>query len=159
MTLIPHPKAGCARTSALAAKRARESARSMGWGNKTIESLAPAQQEDGTCGVTSSLKYVWFQERGIKSFLMWWVQDRTVPLGCSQGDGPHFRRGSHVGEPGYVNIPHVGRVYREQRWRHPGIKPKHFMEQALHDAIEEDRPNLKGDIMHLLKTMVGHERS
>ena len=150
---IPHPRSGCVRVSELAAKKARESARSMGWSDRTIESLAPDTQQDGMVGVTSHLKYVWFQERGTKPFLMTWVEGRVVPMGCKKGDGPHFVRGSHVGEPGYVNIPHVGKVWRDQRWRHPGIKPKHFIQQAIEDAIREDKPSLKRDIMDLLRGM------
>lgn len=153
---FPHPRSGCVRTSELAAKKARMSARSFGWSDKTIESIVPAAQEAGKVAITSHLKYIRvYQEQGTRPFLMWWVQNRTVPMGCKQGDGPHFRKGGHVGEPGYVNIPHVGRVYREQRWRHPGIKPKHFMQQALTEAIMEDRPNLKRDVLMLLKGMAG----
>ena len=148
---IPHPRSGCKRTSELAAKKARQSARSMGWSDRTIQSITPMKNTGGVVGITSSLKYVMYQEKGTKPYLMWWVEGRNVPLSCKQGDGPHIRRGSHVGEPGYVNIPHVGQVYRDQRWRHPGLKPKNFMQQAVQEALKEDRPSLKKDIMYLLK--------
>lgn len=152
MIKLPHPRSGCKRVSNLAAKKARESARSMGWSNRTISSLVPMRQDDGICGVSTSLKYVMHQEKGIRPFLMTWVENRVVPLGCKQGgDGPHFRKGSHVGEPGYVNIPHVGRVWRAQRWRHPGLQPKHFIQKAIEEAIAEDKANLKEDVRRMLK--------
>ena len=149
---IPHPRSGCQRTSELAAKNARQSARSMGWSERTIQSISPMKNTGGIVAINSSLKHInTYQEKGTKPYLMWWVQGRTVKMACKQGDGPHLRRGSHVGEPGYVNIPHVGQVWRDQRWRHPGIKPKHFMLQAIDEALQEDRPNLKRDVMALLK--------
>lgn len=75
----------------------------------------------------------------------------TLPMGCAQGDGPHFRKGGHVGEPGYVDIPHKGKIWRNQRWRHPGIKGNRFMENALKKAIGEIHVELKQDIMAALK--------
>lgn len=67
----------------------------------------------------------------------------TIPIGCKQGDGPHFRRGGHVGEPGYVNIPHRGQVWRDQRWLNPGIQGRGFMQAALQRAIAENQPMIK----------------
>jgi hypothetical protein len=147
---VPAPRHICAKVSALAAKKARESARSFGWSDKTIEALVPMPGEDGKVGVHWTKKYIGFQVRGTRPFLMTWVEGRTLPMGCRQGDGPHFRRGSHVGEPGYVNIPHVGRVYREQRWRHPGIKPKPFIEKAINDAIAEMGQEVQAEMMKSL---------
>lgn len=149
MIKIPQPASSCRKISELAARKARESARSFGWSSRTIEALVPLDRGDGQVGIQSKQKYIMHQERGIKSFLMTWVEGRIVPMGGP--GGLHFRKGSHVGEPGWVNIPHVGRVYREQRWRHPGIKPKHFMEQALTDAIAESRHHTRADAVSLLK--------
>lgn len=151
MIKVPHPGASCRKVSELAAKKARERIQTFGWSTRSIQALTPMQAETGVVGIVSKLKYLMHQERGIKPFLMWWVQDRTVPLGCKQGDGPHFRRGGHVGEPGYVNIPHVGRVYREQRWRHPGLAPKNFMRDAIAAAVAESRPEIKEDAVKMLK--------
>ena len=147
---VPAPRASCIKVSELAAKKARESAKSFGWSDKTIEALVPLPGDEGRVGIQSKLKYVLHQERGIKSFLMTWVEGRTLPMGCKQGDGPHFRKGSHVGESGYVNIPHVGRVWRDQKWRHPGLKPKNFMANAIDEAIKELGPEIQNDMMKSL---------
>lgn len=148
---IPHPRSSCQKVSELAVKKARESARSFGWSNKTIEALVPLEPEAGRVGIKSRLKFIMHQEKGTKPFLMWWVQGRIIPMGGKGGGKPDFRKGSHVGEPGYVNHPHLGRIWREQRWRHPGIKPKHFMETAIAEAIKESRPEIRQDAIKLLK--------
>jgi hypothetical protein len=148
---VPAPRASCIKVSELAVKKARESAKSFGWSDKTLDALVPLPgDEAGTVGIRSTQKYVMHQERGIKPFLMTWVQDRTLPMACKQGDGPHFRRGGHVGEPGYVNIPHVGQVWRDQRWRHPGLKPKNFMAKAIDDAIAEMGDQVERETMNSL---------
>ena len=84
---------------------------------------------------------------------MWWVKNRTVPLACKQGDGPHFRFGNpdSVGKPGYVDIPHRGKVFRQQRWRHPGLQPKRFMERAITRAIKDSRMEIRKTVMSSLK--------
>jgi hypothetical protein len=92
-----------------------------------------------------------YQESGIKPFLMTWVDGKTLPMKCAQGDGPHFRRGGHVGEPGMVDIPHRGKVWRNQRWRHPGLKPKNFMHDAIEKAIKESRNDIHQEIMRAIR--------
>ena len=72
-------------------------------------------------------------------------------MGCSQGDGPHFRRGGHVGEPGFVDIPHVGKVWRDQRWRHPGVKGRNFMKNGLNKAVAEAKPQLEAYAKQLFR--------
>jgi hypothetical protein len=149
---IPVPHRICRIVSERAAKNAREDVRSMGWSDKSMEALVPLEsEENGLVGIRSKQKYLMYQERGIKPFLMTWVQGRVIPMGCKQGDGPHFVTGGHVGEPGYVNIPHVGRVYREQRWRHPGIRPKHFMQSALDKAIKQSQPEIKQELLRMMR--------
>jgi hypothetical protein len=92
-----------------------------------------------------------YQNSGIRPFLMRWVEGRVVPMGCSQGDGPHFRRGGQAGKPGYVDIPHVGRKWRDQKWRHPGLKPKNFMQNAINKAISDENDAIRRDLMSALK--------
>lgn len=105
----------------------------------------------GKVGIKTSVKYLMRQNEGFPAFLMTWVEGRTVPIGCAKGDGPHFRRGSGVGKPGYVDIPHVGRVWRDQKWRHPGLKPKNFMQDAILKAIQDQKSTIQQDIMSALK--------
>lgn len=148
MTLIKLSKESCVRIANIAISNARASMASRGW--HSANTLSPIAEE-GLVGIRTSSKYLMFQERGIKPFIMFWVKGRTVPLGCKQGDGPHIRKGVEPGTPGYVNIPHRGRVWRDQRWRHPGIQPQSFMRDAIGAAIKSDKTNIQHDVMAALK--------
>ncbi len=148
MVHIPLPADLCQKVADKAVAHARQDMQGRGW--KSARGLTPMSHE-GMVGIKTTAKYVMFQERGTKPFLMKWVEGRTIPMGCSQGDGPHFRRGANVGTPGYVNIPHRGRVWRNQRWHHPGIKANRFMQTALTKAIGEIRIDLKQEIMRALR--------
>jgi hypothetical protein len=147
---IPIPAALAAKISADAVKNAREAMKGFGWSEKSLQALQPKPGE-GAVGIQTTQKYLIFQEKGTEAFLMHWVAGRTLPLGCAQGDGPHFRRGGHVGEPGYVTIPHRGKVWRDQRWRHPGLKPRNFMRDGLNKAIQDNQPAVQAWANSLLK--------
>jgi hypothetical protein len=152
MAKVPIPAALATKVSNDAVKFAREEMRGYGWSDRALQAIAPMPGQ-GVVGIKTTLKYLMYQERGTQPFLMWWVQGRTVPLSCKQGDGPHFRRGTHVGEPGYVDIPHVGRVWRDQRWRHPGLKGRGFMQRGLQKAIEANQSTIKNYARNLLGSM------
>ena len=139
---VPIPKRIALKISEEAVKNAREAMQGFGWSDKSLQSIQTAAS-DGTVGIRTSQKYIMYQEHGTKPFMMTWVNGRTIPLSCPQGDGPHFRRGGHVGEAGYVNIPHQGKVWRDQRWHNPGIKAKHFMRDALDQAIADNKPLIR----------------
>lgn len=138
----PIPVALATKISQDAVKYAREAMHGYGWSDRALQAIV-AMPGEGVVGIKTTLKFLMYQEKGTQPFLMWWVNGRTIPLSCSQGDGPHFRRGSHVGEPGWVNIPHRGRVWRDQRWRHPGVKGRHFMQDGLNQAITENQEAIK----------------
>lgn len=150
MTKVPAPANICMMISTRAAQLATEKMKGYGWSNKSLTALSPFPDE-GQVGIKTSVRYLMRQEQGVKPFLMWWVQDRTLPMSCAQGDGPHFRRGSHVGEPGYVDIPHKGRVWREQRWKFPGLQPKNFMKDSIKQAIQDMRPQVQEQVMRSLR--------
>ena len=147
---VPIPTKIALKISNEAVTNARATMGGYGWSEKSMQALQPLA-EDGKVGIRTSQKYLMHQERGIKPFLMTWVNGRTLPMGCKMGDGPHFRRGGHVGEPGYVNIPHVGQVWRNERWKHPGLQPRNFMRDGLNHAIEANRPVIK----QWLQSLVG----
>lgn len=139
---LPIPATLALQISQDAIRYAREEMKGYGWSDRSLQALQPMPGE-GIVGIKTTLKYLMHQERGFKPFLMWWVNGRTVGLSCKQGDGPHFRRGGHVGEPGYVNIPHVGQVWRDQRWKHPGLQGRHFMQTGLEKAITANQPAIQ----------------
>lgn len=135
---VPLPNSIASKISQDAVKFARQEMKGYGWSAKSLQALSP-MNGDGKVGIQTSLKFLMYQEQGIKPFLMTWVDGRSIPMGCKSGDGPHFRRGGHVGEPGYVDIPHVGKVWRSQRWKHPGFKGKGFMQKGVERAIKENQ--------------------
>lgn len=134
------------------ARRAVQKARQDMWrrGWKSSGALQP-YSGDGEVGISSTVKFLMIQNKGFSPFVMYWVAGRTLPLGCKQGDGPHFRNGKNVGTPGYVEIPHRGRVWRQQRWRHPGLPRKAFLETAIQGAIKESRRDIQDAIMTCLR--------
>lgn len=135
---VPIPASLAMKISNDAVKFAREEMKGYGWSDRALQALQPMPGQ-GVVGIKTTLKFLMYQEKGTQPFLMWWVQGRTIPLNCKQGDGPHFRRGGHVGEPGFVDIPHVGRVWRDQRWRHPGLKGRGFMQKGLQQSIKANQ--------------------
>lgn len=147
--LIPVPVEISRKISERAAQLAREQIRGYNWSQTSIAAIS-ADPGEGKVGLRTSAKYLMYQERGIQPFVMWWVKDRAVPLGCKQGDGPHIRNGNAVGTPGYVTIPHKGRVWRDVRWRHPGLRGRNFMERSIRQAIDEARPSLQQMLNEIL---------
>lgn len=148
MSHIPLSEDLCRKISDKAVQHARQDLQGRGWKSATHLVAYPAL---GRVGIKTSVKYLMYQESGIKPFLMTWVDGKTLPMKCAQGDGPHFRRGGHVGEPGMVDIPHRGKVWRNQRWRHPGLKPKNFMHDAIEKAIKESRNDIHQEIMRAIR--------
>jgi hypothetical protein len=146
---VPIPKHLAQKISNDAVTNARNQMKGYGWSDRSLQALQPMPSE-GVVGIQTSLKYLMHQERGTRAFLMWWVNGRTIPMACKQGDGPHFRRGGHVGEPGMVDIPHVGQVFRQERWKHPGVKARNFMADGLQQAITDNEPTIKQWVRGLL---------
>lgn len=146
---VPIPSKIALKISNDAVINARNTMGGYGWSEKSMQALQ-SMAEDGQVGIRTTAKYLMHQERGIKPFLMTWVNGRTLPMGCKMGDGPHFRRGGNVGTPGYVNIPHVGQVWRNERWKHPGLSGKSFMKDGLDQAIAANRPVIKQWLQGLL---------
>lgn len=148
MTRVAAPAAIGKIIAERAVKSARQDIKGRGW--RSSGALQPTYA-DGQVGIRSTMKHLLYQNKGINSFLMYWVEGRSIPLACKQGDGPHIRKGREVGKPGWVDIPHKGRVFRQQKWRHPGLKPKRFLERALSQAIRDSRNDIRATVMASLK--------
>ncbi len=118
-----------------AARICRTDLQKRGWSSNSSGSIQP-QSGRGWVGLKSTVDYVMYQNKGIKPFLMHWVEGRIVPI-----DG-HFVRGGNVGKPGWVTLPGGVRKWRDQRWRHPGLEPGQFMEKALAEAIKKQKSAL-----------------
>lgn len=150
---VPVPHEMCERISARAVQLARENIQQRDWSEDSVQSLSTKASE-GQVGIQTSLKYLIHQDRGIRPFVMYWAEGRTIPLPDGQG-GIHFVRAKGVGTPGWVTLPGGVRKWREQRWRHPGLKPKNFMSNSLRRAIEESRPELQQLLMSALRGGIG----
>jgi hypothetical protein len=150
MARVPLPVAISETIARQAVTNARADLFRRGW--KSASAMHP-YSKPGRIGINSTVKHLLIQNEGFSPFVMWWVKNRTVPLGCAQGDGPHFRFGNpkSVGTAGYVDIPHKGKVWRQQRWRHPGLKPTRFMEGAISQAIRDSRREIRETVMESLR--------
>jgi hypothetical protein len=146
---VPAPRAICEQISTRAVQFAREDIASRHWSDRSIQALI-SQPGEGTVGLRTTAKYLMHQNRGIKPFVMWWAEGRTVPL-SNGGGGVNFVRAKGVGTPGWVTLPGGVRKWRDQRWRHPGLKPQNFMENAIQRAVQDARPQLQQMLMTALK--------
>ena len=151
---VPVPESVAREIADVAVRRARENFVRRGWSPQAQNSLSPVFG-DGVVGIRTDLKYLNFQNRGIRSFVMWWAEGRIIPL----PEGPV--RAVGVGQPGFVKVPskvYPGvkvSVWRDQKWRHPGLKPKRFFENAISQAILEATPTLQE---RTLKALAGEEQ-
>ena len=128
---------------------ARQDMIGRGWSQGTVESLVPAA-EVGKAGLRATKNYVMIQNKGFKPFVMWWVKDRVVPIHDKDGS-VHLVKGKEPGQPGFVTLPGGVRKWRDQKWRHPGLEPKNFIENALTQAIAEYRHPLRTKFLALFK--------
>lgn len=122
-------------------ERARQLAvlygRKRGWrSSDDIEIVS----EDGRAGLKPQHKYLMYQEKGTKPRDMVELEGKTIPMPMP-GGGVRFVKAKGVGKPGYATLPGGVKVWRERKWHHPGIKPTHFMENAIQQAIQEDLEN------------------
>jgi len=147
MTRVPLPVDIASSICDEAARLCREDIVSRGW--RTSGAIMPFP-DVGQVGLRTTVKYLMYQNEGIQPFVMFWVEGRTIPMACKQGDGPHIRTGKGPGTPGWVDIPHVGRTWRDQKWRHPGLKPKRFMQSAISQAVTNNRSQIQNYLMKII---------
>lgn len=104
---------------------------SKGWDMSSIHSRVV----DGEIKVYPGEKrYLKFVDKGTKPFLMYALQGKVIPINGS------FRYVTDVGLPGYTHFNHNGipfKRWRDQKWRHPGIKPQNFVRDARRVAEDE----------------------
>jgi len=131
-----------------AVRNAREYMSYRNW--KSGSSLSPIFSS-GKVGIQTELKFLLYQEKGTKPFLMYALEGKTIPI--KDASGLHFVRVTGVGKPGYVTMPGGVKKWRTQKWRHPGIQPTYFMSKAINDAVSQTRPALQ----ELMKTLIGFE--
>ena len=129
---VPHPipTSDARRIAEDAVRRAKAYGMKRKW--KATSRLRPLWA-GGVVGIRDPLKFLVYQDRGTAPRLMWEVEGKLIPI--KQKDGTvDLVRGKDVGKPGWGGPPGA-RVWKQQKWRHPGIKPTHFMRDALNAAI------------------------
>ena len=131
-----------------AARRAMSYMAMRNWG-KNSQAITPIFGV-GYAGIKvgSGAKYLMYQEKGTQSFLMKALEGKTVPI--KGPDGLHFVKVKGVGQPGYVNI-NGQKIWRNQKWLHPGIKRTDFMANSIAYAILDNRPLIKS----LMGSLIG----
>lgn len=131
-----------------ATQRARSWAVKAGWSARASASLEPAART-GAAGIKTSLRYVFYQNQGTAPRLMKELEGKVVPI-RTPGGTVRFTFVKDVGKPGWVTLPGGVKVWREQKWRHPGIKPSRFMQGALTESIEAAKPLLRREARAML---------
>lgn len=141
-----------------ALQRAREYAIMRGW--KSADKLV-AYSAEGEAGVKSTVRFLIYQDRGTQPRLMIELEGKIIPIRDNMGD-VHFVKVTGVGQSGWVTIPGdatkprnqlfdsnaatPGRVWRDQKWKHPGIKKTNFMRNSLEKSIENSAPLIRNYI-------------
>ena len=151
MVHVPVPFEDTEKMSVRAAEIARADIVNRGWSQRSVDSIV-ADPKEGQVGLRSNEEHLYYQNRGFGPFVMWWAQDRVVPINDS--NGTHYVTGKGVGTPGWVTLPGGVKKYRQVRWQHPGLEPKNFLENSITQAINEGKPSIKDKLINLLKGSV-----
>lgn len=128
------PQSQSRKMSEMAVARAREYGDRRRW--KGTRYLEPVVKR-GTVGIKVTRQYLLYQNYGTKPRVMYELEGKFVPM----KSGGRVAKG--VGQPGWVTLPGGVRVFRQQKWRHPGIKPTHFLEEAIEFAIKKNKQDLE----------------
>src|SRR5262245_25736061 len=113
------PRSQARKMSEIAVQRAKEYGGRRGWkGTRYLEPLV----QTGTVSIKIAREqfYLKYQNDGTQPRVMYELEGKFVPMKTGG------RRAKGVGQPGWVTLPGGVRVFRQQKWRHPGIKPTHF---------------------------------
>ena len=145
MTNVPVPASIAKKISDRACQIARENVQKRGW--KSADQILPVSA-DGMVGLKTTAKYLLYQEKGTQPRLMHEVEGKIIPM---KGG---FRTAKGVGQPGFVTLPGGVKKWRDQKWRHPGIKGQHFMDDAIKQAIKEIQPQLN---QLMVQTLMGKQ--
>lgn len=127
-----------------AVQLAKQYGAGRGW--KATEALQPLWGK-GWVGIHTPYKHLIYQEKGIQPFVMYQLEGKLVPI--HDASGLHFVRATGVGQPGFVRI-NGETIWRDQKWRHPGIKPTHFMENSVKQAIQLHKNELQTNFLSSL---------
>ena len=149
MVRVKVPAELCRRVSERARTHAQNEMTRRDWSVNTVRSVVTVE-DDGVVGITTPLEHVFYQEKGTRPFLMHALEGKRVPI------GDRILTVKDVGRPGFVHIPRPGGgpdivKWREQKWRHPGLKPQNILKDSLSRAILEERAGVNQEILRRLE--------
>jgi hypothetical protein len=142
MARFPVPKIITGRISDRAAQIAREDVQRRGW--KSGQAIV-ADPQHGKVGLRVNAKHLMYQDRGTEPHIQWELSGKTIPMSGPGGRHYRYANPQSIGTPGWVSIPTQHgevRKWRDQRWRHPGLKPQYFLENAIQQAVKEHTPGI-----------------
>lgn len=103
----------------------------------------------GKYGLRVGKKYMLYQNYGIKPFIMWNLEGKTIPM-LQKGGSIQFRVAHNVGGHQIVKRdPKTGRIMignKPIRWRHPGLKPKLFLQTGMSLSLKRNMPAIANEM-------------
>lgn len=106
-----------------------------GAGAKALKPVA----EDGVAGirVEEGYEYMLVQNYGMEPRNMYELEGKVIPMRGRDGK-VQFRTVKGVGRRKIVSRDAKGRIVSSKiAWRHPGLKPKNFLEQGIYVAANQ----------------------
>ncbi|AEQ21023.1 conserved hypothetical protein [Rhodococcus phage E3] len=144
MTRIPLPERLTRQISDDAMRSVQANLRYRGW--RSANDVHAAGVEGGV-GLRVGVRYMMYQSRGTRPYLMTALEGRVINI-----DG-NFLTVKDVGKPGYVHLPGGIRKWRDQKWRHPGLRPQRFLEFAITGAIHSAKPQIRAEINSIFRRL------
>ena len=93
--------------------------------------------------IPEELFYLKFQNRGTRPFIPWTLEGKVIPIPRPNG----VRTAVGVGLPGWIHDWRPGQyqhlIWREAKWRNPGISPTWFINRAIGQALGRFSSELK----------------
>lgn len=110
-------------------------------GETPSRNLIRATWRKGRVGVhfPARANHLWMLDQGIRPFVMWSLEGKTVPLRLPNG-ATIYRVASRVGEPKITKRDEKGRIApggTRIRWRHPGVKPMGYIVPSVRRAVRD----------------------
>ncbi len=150
MTKIALPVELTTTIAQYAVQNARQFSYQRGW--SSADFINP-YAGPGFAGMQVTRKYLMYQEKGTPPRVMTELEGKLVPIKGADGQ-VHVVRAKGVGQPGWVTLPGGVKKWRQQKWRHPGIKPTNFM----HDSIDEAVKQSHDEILQFMANLIGGPR-
>ena len=95
-----------------------------------------------------------FQNSGTKPHTQWELAGKRIPMRDAAGN-IHFVycNPDKIGKPGKINMrdPRTGRILPGNtgvKWRHPGLKPKHFIEDSIVVSVQKHANEIAQDYLN-----------